>query len=147
MIEIEQMKARIKSLARGCDERKRLAIQLKALRSKKWREEHPNYEQERAQINESKRVPKKSNMYLITNEAWVGFVKIGRATDVQARLKSYQTSSPLRDYKIEFSVEVLDVHGIERFLYNKYEMINEWTKADVEDIKNDLIKLKNKTKL
>tara|TARA_R110002050_G_scaffold282143_1_gene429931 strand:+ start:269 stop:718 length:450 start_codon:yes stop_codon:yes gene_type:complete len=146
-VEMEQMKARIKSLPRGCDERKRLAIKLKSLRSKKWNKENPNYTNERAQIRENKRVPKKSNIYLITNIAWGGFVKVGRAINVEKRLMSYQTSSPLRDYKIEFSLEVLDVHGVERFIYNKYEMVNEWTKVDIEDIKNDLIKLKNKTKL
>ena len=37
-------------------------------------------------------------MYAITNPAWKGWIKIGMAVDAEDRLKSYQTSSPLRDF-------------------------------------------------
>ena len=39
-------------------------------------------------------------VYAITNPAWDGWVKIGMAVDAVDRCNSYNTSSPLRDYKL-----------------------------------------------
>lgn len=41
---------------------------------------------------------KEGDVYAITNPAWKGWIKIGMAVDAEDRLKSYQTSSPLRDF-------------------------------------------------
>ena len=41
---------------------------------------------------------KEGEVYVITNKAWDGWVKIGMAVDAEDRLNSYQTSSPHRDY-------------------------------------------------
>lgn len=43
-------------------------------------------------------------VYIITNPAWPGWVKIGMAEDVQDRVNQFQTSSPHRDYEIQHSV-------------------------------------------
>lgn len=43
------------------------------------------------------------HVYLITNPAWKGWVKVGMAVDANDRCNQYQTSSPLRDYKLEYS--------------------------------------------
>lgn len=53
-------------------------------------------------------------VYVITNKAWPEWVKIGRAIDANDRLRSYQTSSPLRDYWIVHSVHFDDVNAAER---------------------------------
>ena len=45
-------------------------------------------------------------IYIMANPAWKGWVKIGMAVDAEDRLKGYQTSSPLRDYKLELAVAV-----------------------------------------
>ena len=42
-------------------------------------------------------------VYIITNPAWEGWIKIGMAVESKDRLKGYQTSSPLRDYKLRYS--------------------------------------------
>jgi hypothetical protein len=42
-------------------------------------------------------------VYIITNPAWKGWIKIGMAVESKDRLKAYQTSSPLRDYKLKYS--------------------------------------------
>lgn len=42
------------------------------------------------------------DVYIIINPAWEGWLKVGMALDAQDRLKSYQTSSPLRDYKLKY---------------------------------------------
>ena len=86
----------------------------------------------------------KSTIYIITNPAWGKFIKIGRAKDVKSRLASYQTSSPFRDYKLVFFMEVDDVLDAERFIYNKYKMLNEWCCAEWKQVKKDLIKYNKK---
>ena len=46
---------------------------------------------------------KEGQVYIITNPAWKGWIKIGMAVEAQDRCNQYQTSSPLRDYKLEYS--------------------------------------------
>lgn len=41
-------------------------------------------------------------VYIINNPAWEGWIKIGMAIDAEDRCKGYQTSSPLRDFKLKF---------------------------------------------
>ena len=41
-------------------------------------------------------------VYIISNPSWKGWIKVGMAIDAEDRCKQYQTSSPLRDYKLEF---------------------------------------------
>jgi hypothetical protein len=41
-------------------------------------------------------------VYIIVNPAWKGWIKIGMAIEAEDRLRGYQTSSPLRDFKLKF---------------------------------------------
>lgn len=45
---------------------------------------------------------KEGQVYVITNKAWKGWVKIGMAIDAEDRLNGYQTSSPHRDYELKY---------------------------------------------
>ena len=47
---------------------------------------------------------KQGYVYAISNAAWPEWVKIGKAIDAEDRLNGYQTSSPMRDYKLIHSV-------------------------------------------
>jgi hypothetical protein len=47
---------------------------------------------------------KEGYVYIISNPAHVGWVKIGMAEDCTKRLAQYQTSSPHRDFILEYSV-------------------------------------------
>jgi len=47
---------------------------------------------------------KEGYVYAIVNAAWPEWVKIGKALDAEDRLSGYQTSSPMRDYKLIHSV-------------------------------------------
>ena len=47
-------------------------------------------------------------IYVISNPAWDGWLKVGMAIDAEDRLKNYQTGSPFRDYKIEYKVHFND---------------------------------------
>ncbi len=52
-------------------------------------------------INEDTGLPDAAGrVYAMINPAWPGLVKIGCATDLASRLKTYQTGTPYRDYKI-----------------------------------------------
>ena len=43
---------------------------------------------------------KSGHVYIITNPAWKGWLKVGMAIDAEDRCNSYQTSSPFRDFKL-----------------------------------------------
>ena len=77
-------------------------------------------------------------VYVITNAAWPEWVKVGMAIDADDRLNSYQTSSPFRDYELQYSVYCKDRRKLERKAHKAVEAIasdrnNEWFKASVED--------------
>lgn len=74
-------------------------------------------------------------VYAIGNPAWKDWVKIGSAIDVNDRLNSYQTSSPLRDYYLIDYYFVDDRVLEESSLHSKYERNSEWCKVSQEDIK------------
>ena len=70
------------------------------------------------------------SVYVIANKAWDGWVKVGMAIDAEDRLKSYQTSSPFRDYVLYYSYTTdnrrkseAEAHSM---LEQKYERRNEW---------------------
>jgi len=45
---------------------------------------------------------KSGHVYIITNPAWKGWLKVGMAIDANDRHNSYQTSSPYRDYILRY---------------------------------------------
>src|SRR5210317_1642955 len=47
-------------------------------------------------------------VYVITNKAWRGWVKIGMAIDAEDRCNQYQTSSPHRDYELKYCKSFLN---------------------------------------
>jgi predicted DNA binding CopG/RHH family protein len=75
-------------------------------------------------------------VYAIGNPAWKDWIKIGSAIDVNDRLNSYQTSSPLRDYYLIDYYFVEDRLLEESSLHSKYERNSEWCKVSQEDIKS-----------
>jgi hypothetical protein len=70
------------------------------------------------------------SVYVIANKAWDGWVKVGMAIDAEDRLKSYQTSSPFRDYMLYYSYTTSNRRKSEaeahKLLEQKYERRNEW---------------------
>ena len=75
-------------------------------------------------------------VYIITNPAWEGWVKVGMAVDANDRAGGYQTCSPYRDYEIAYVVDTEDRRATEaeahRRLGDVFEQRNEWFKCDVE---------------
>tara|TARA_R110000737_G_scaffold307141_1_gene314985 strand:+ start:39 stop:593 length:555 start_codon:yes stop_codon:yes gene_type:complete len=75
---------------------------------------------------------KEGYVYAISNAAWPDWIKIGKAEDIDKRYNSYQTSSPMRDYKLIHSVYFDDRNAAELKAHTIAQGIgarkNEWFK-------------------
>ena len=73
-------------------------------------------------------------VYIITNEAWPEWVKVGMADDPEKRLSGYQTSSPMRDYALFEAYKVGDRRAAEKaahdILKGTYTKKGEWFKCN-----------------
>ena len=76
---------------------------------------------------------KPTYIYVISNPAWGEYVKIGKANNVKDRLFSYNTSSPHRDYKCEYSIKVTNAYDIEQHFKKTYNTTHEWVKLSVSE--------------
>ena len=75
---------------------------------------------------------KSGYVYAIRNPAWPDWVKIGKAVDAEDRLSSYQTSSPMRNYKLVYSVHFDDRNVAEKkaHLLAATRTMHPWNKHD-----------------
>ena len=75
---------------------------------------------------------KSGHVYVIANDAWPEWVKIGMAVDANDRLKQYQTSSPLRNYKLIHSLYFDDRFKAEKKAHINAAMKTKhpWNKPD-----------------
>lgn len=76
-------------------------------------------------------------VYVITNPCWKGWIKVGMAIDSEDRCKQYQTSSPFRDYKLEYSKGFENRRTAEREAHEKCNAIckqrnGEWFELDID---------------
>lgn len=74
-------------------------------------------------------------LYIITNPSFPNWVKIGTTTNFRTRLQTYQTSSPFRNYKVEFLLEHPDYISAEKRIQETMKMFclerkREWFKVD-----------------
>ena len=75
---------------------------------------------------------KEGYVYAIVNGAWPEWVKIGKALDAEDRLNGYQPSSPMRDYKLVYSVHFDDRNVAERKAHTMaaFKTAHPWNKHD-----------------
>ena len=78
---------------------------------------------------------KLGEVYIITNDAWPEWVKVGKAVSADDRLNGYQTSSPFRDYEVIATLAAEDHHTKEREMHRVFEHFSvdrksEWFKID-----------------
>jgi len=75
---------------------------------------------------------KSGHVYAMTNAAWPEWIKIGKAIDAEDRLSSYQTSSPMRDYKLVYSVHFDNRNVAERKAHTlaALKTTHPWNKHD-----------------
>lgn len=82
-------------------------------------------------------------LYIITNEAFPSWVKIGTTENLTKRLNTYQTGDPFRKYQIVYSVQhpmYLDAEKKIKDVMKHFalEIKNEWYKVDLAMAKSRL---------
>lgn len=83
---------------------------------------------------------KEGLIYLITNPAWPEYTKVGITTNLDNRLSTYQTSDPLRLYKLSGFEFVIDRRKTEKIIHDAFSVHierGEWLKNSSRD---DLIR-------
>jgi len=78
---------------------------------------------------------KEGQVYIIVNESFPEWIKVGMAIDAEDRLSNYQTSSPYRDYALYQSWDVSDRRAAESAAHEilaecSDDRKNEWFKCD-----------------
>jgi hypothetical protein len=91
---------------------------------------------------------KEGYVYVISNPAWPGWVKVGMAIDANDRCSSYQTSSPLRDYTLHCAISSEDRRKDEYKAHKRLDTVasnrrGEWFKVSVEDATNCITGIHN----
>jgi predicted GIY-YIG superfamily endonuclease len=75
-------------------------------------------------------------LYIVTNPAHPGFVKVGVTQNISERLHTYQTGDPKRQYKVEFYIFHPDAYKAEKVVqegmkYFAKSRKNEWFEIQV----------------
>lgn len=79
---------------------------------------------------------KSGYVYIISNPAHPGFLKVGVTQDIKSRLHVYQTSDPKRQYKVEYYIHHPDCYRAEKQIkemmkYFALSIKNEWYEVDL----------------
>jgi hypothetical protein len=69
-------------------------------------------------------------VYIVSNPAYEGWIKVGKAIDARDRLKSYQTSSPFRNYILEYSKFFNNRNSTEKIAHHNIGKIAEETRGE-----------------
>lgn len=69
--------------------------------------------------DKAEKTDRRGFVYVITNPAWPGYVKIGRAFDPEARARSMNTGCPLNDYEVCHAVYFHDCYWAEREVHER----------------------------
>lgn len=104
---------------------------LNCLKQRKYEEDY----------NVTKRFKSENNfgiLYIISNPSFPNFIKLGITSNLNNRLKTYQTCDPYRSFKVEHYILIDDVNKIENEIHVKYGISyenGEWIKRDkIEEI-------------
>ena len=93
---------------------------------------------------------KQGEVYIITNPAFEGWVKVGMAVDATDRLKGYQTSSPFRDYELQYFCKVNDRRASEaqahQTLASKFNQQGAWFQLSIEEARQVINQVKLESK-
>lgn len=84
-------------------------------------------------------------IYIVSNPAWDGYYKVGVSLDPRDRLKSYQTSSPFQDFKLEGWYFSYNARSVEKEIHSRLERFRtngEWFELDLENLRKFLLRHK-----
>ena len=100
---------------------------------------YENFEQAAFSSLEKYESSVEGQVYVITNPNFPDWVKVGMAIDAEDRLNNYQTSSPFRDYVLQYYYDVNNRRAAENEahteLQKSYERKGEWFKCTPEQAK------------
>ena len=98
---------------------------------------YKNFEQAAFSSLEKYESSVEGQVYVITNPNFPDWVKVGMAIDAEDRLNGYQTSSPFRDYVLQYRYDVNNRRAAENEahteLQKSYERKGEWFKCTPEE--------------
>lgn len=77
-------------------------------------------------------------VYLLINPAWKDWIKVGVASSHKARLSTYQTGSPFRDYKIVGGITTTQWKQVESAMHKNFPSAHEWIEATIEEAQSKL---------
>jgi len=78
-------------------------------------------------------------IYIIRNDAFPDYMKIGQTVNVDNRLVNFQTSDPNRGYYVVHSRKFDDVGAAERLIAESFPHYYEWYKIDMDMDEADMI--------
>jgi len=86
---------------------------------------------------------KSGYLYIIINEAFPGWIKVGTTADLTTRLHTYQTGDPLRRYRIVYSLHHPEFREAEKRIKETMkpfalEIKGEWYRIDLHMAKSRL---------
>jgi len=86
---------------------------------------------------------KEGFIYIISNSNYPDYYKIGVTTDISGRLRTYQTGSPHRNFKMEYYIFHPNCYEAEQQIrenmrYFALEIKNEWFRVDLNIAKTRL---------
>ena len=91
-------------------------------------------EEKRESSKKVKQKTKSGIVYIISNEAFPGYYKVGMTQNLNQRLKSYQTYDPHRRFKVEHYKVVENARSVESYFLTHYNVSissGEWVKGDI----------------
>ena len=82
----------------------------------------------------------KKYVYIISHPNYkkASLYKVGIASNLNSRLNSYQTSDPLREYKIEYNLHTHLYKEIESYIHKKFFFSHEWVNGKLDDLINEI---------
>ena len=95
-----------------------------------------NYPPKRTDTNSDDRL--KKYVYVVSHPQYKGLYKVGIAKDWKSRLNSYQTSDPLRQYKMEYKHLTPLFRETEKHIHDIFDNLGEWVQASLENIKKEI---------
>ena len=87
----------------------------------------------------------KKYVYIISHKNYK-MLKVGIAKDWKMRLNSYQTSDPMRAYKMEYKILTPQYRALEKHIHRHFNALHEWVDASIEEIINEINRFINNKK-
>ncbi|AJF40839.1 hypothetical protein AVV29_gp139 [Vibrio phage phi 3] len=80
-------------------------------------------------------------VYIVSNPAYPGWFKVGAAKDAETRLITYQTSSPFRDFRLEWYMPCTNYKELEKQFHSISGFTHEWVNLPLKEVKEILLTL------